>query len=114
MKGMVFRYDFNKTLVPNIEYLRSCGICPSRIATYVCRAPLAYVIIEPEKLKDIVQRVDEMGVDRKSKMFMEAFKVMSCMSRKRWELKLQVFRELGFSEQNVLVAFRRMPVVFGS
>ncbi|WCJ18517.1 hypothetical protein M5689_000862 [Euphorbia peplus] len=103
----------NKILLPNLEYLKSCGICSSWIATYVCRAPLTYTI-KPTKLKDIVQRVNEMGVDRKSKVFMEALKVMSCMTRESWELKLKVFRELGFSEQNVLVAFRRMPSVFGS
>ncbi|WCJ38788.1 Mitochondrial transcription termination factor family protein [Euphorbia peplus] len=113
VNGRVFEYDLNETLVPNVEYLKSCGICPSQIATYVCRAPLTYAI-KPEKFKDIVQRVDEMGVDRKSKVFIEAFKAMSCMSRESWELKLQVFRELGFSEQNILVAFRRVPAAFGS
>ncbi|XP_065869522.1 uncharacterized protein [Euphorbia lathyris] len=104
-------YDLNRTLLPNLEYMKSCGICSLQISAYVCRFPLNYVV-EPEKLRCIVQRVDEMGVDRKSKMFIEAVRVMSSMTRENWELKLKLFRDLGFSEQNILVAFRRTPQAF--
>ncbi|WCJ31491.1 Mitochondrial transcription termination factor family protein [Euphorbia peplus] len=111
--GTCLIHDFNATVVPNIKYLKSCGICSLQIASYVCNPPM-FLVLKLEKLKGIVQRVDKMGVDRKSKMFIEAVKVMSNMSRENWELKLDVFRELGFSEHNILVAFRRMPSVFGS
>ncbi|WCJ18242.1 Mitochondrial transcription termination factor family protein [Euphorbia peplus] len=111
--GRVLGYDLNKTLMPNIEYLKSCGVCSTQIPTYVSLYPLRFVV-KPEKLKDIVQRVDEMGVDRKSKMFMEAVRVMGSFTKENWELKLLVFRELGFSEQNILVGFRQMPTVFAS
>ncbi|XP_065869861.1 uncharacterized protein [Euphorbia lathyris] len=84
-----------------------------QIARYVCRHPL-FFICKPERLELTVKRVDEMGVDRKSKMFIEAVRVLSCISRENWELKLKLFKELGFSEQNILVAFRRAPHVFGA
>ncbi|WCJ18215.1 Mitochondrial transcription termination factor family protein [Euphorbia peplus] len=109
----VLEYDLNKTLMPNIEYLKSCGVCSTQIPTYVSRYPLRFVV-KPEKLKDIVQRVDEMGVDRKCKMFMEAVRVMCSFTKESWDLKLRVFRELGFSEQNILVAFRQMPSAFAA
>ncbi|WCJ17911.1 Mitochondrial transcription termination factor family protein [Euphorbia peplus] len=110
--GRFLRYDLEKIFVPNIDYLKSCGICPLQIASYVCRCPL-FFLHKPEKLKVFVERVDAMGVDRQSKKFIEAFRVLSSYSRENWELKLQLFRELGFSEHDILVAFRRAPHVFG-
>ncbi|XP_065872942.1 uncharacterized protein [Euphorbia lathyris] len=93
------------------EDSQTTEITDFQIATYVCRFPLNY-LVEPEKLKGIVQRVDEMGVDRKAKMFIEGVRVMSSMTRENWELKLKLFRDLGFSEQNILYAFRVYPGAF--
>ncbi|WCJ24740.1 Mitochondrial transcription termination factor family protein [Euphorbia peplus] len=105
------RRDLDKTLIPNIEYLKSCEICELQIARYIYRAPTTF-FIQPDKLKDFVKRVDEMGVDRQSKMFLCAVRAVSSMSRKNWELKLKLFRELGFSEQEILDAFRVAPQGF--
>ncbi|XP_065870724.1 protein SEEDLING LETHAL 1, chloroplastic-like [Euphorbia lathyris] len=109
--GWLLDRDLDRTLVPNVEYLKSCGICSLLIDSYVCQAPLLF-LANQDKLKGFVQRVDEMGVDRKSKSFFQAVRVMSCMSRENWELKLKLFRELGFSEQNILAVFRKYPQAF--
>ncbi|WCJ18214.1 hypothetical protein M5689_000584 [Euphorbia peplus] len=42
-----------------------------------------------------------------------SFSTKMSMSPENWKLKLDVFRELGFSEQDILVAFRRAPQSFG-
>ncbi|WCJ17917.1 Mitochondrial transcription termination factor family protein [Euphorbia peplus] len=111
--GRFLGYDFSRTVVPNIHFLKTCGICSLQIAWYVSRYP-SFFLTKPEKLKGVVQRADEMGVDRNRKMFIEAVRVMSNMTRESWQLKLDVFRELGFSEHDICVAFRRMPPVFCS
>ncbi|WCJ18934.1 Mitochondrial transcription termination factor family protein [Euphorbia peplus] len=108
---LLVRRDLDKALVPNIDYLKSCGVCPSLIANYVFRAPILFLATQ-DKLKGFVQRVDEMGVERQSYMFFQAVWVMSRMSRENWELKLQVFRDFGFSEHDILVAFRKYPPAF--
>ncbi|WCJ18921.1 Mitochondrial transcription termination factor family protein [Euphorbia peplus] len=100
--------DFDRTVVPNVEYLKSCGICSTQIARFI-HLSLVTFVSKPENFKDIVKRVDEMGVDRKSKMFPYAFRVMGSMTRKNWELKLKLFREIGFSDQNISNAFTRAP-----
>ncbi|XP_065870725.1 transcription termination factor MTERF8, chloroplastic-like [Euphorbia lathyris] len=103
--------DLERSLVPTIEYLKSCGICSLLIDSYVCRAPLIFLSSQ-EKLKGLVQRVDEMGVERESRMFFQAIRALGSMSRENWELKLKLFRDLGFSEQNILYAFRIYPLAF--
>ncbi|WCJ17914.1 hypothetical protein M5689_000299 [Euphorbia peplus] len=109
--GRFLMYDLERIFVPNIDYFKSCGICPLQIASYVCRRPLLF-LRKPGKLKVFVERVDEMGIDRTSKIFIEAVRVMGNMSRENWQLKLDIFRELGFSEHHILVAFRQIPPVF--
>ncbi|WCJ18873.1 Mitochondrial transcription termination factor family protein [Euphorbia peplus] len=101
-------YDFSRTLLPNVEYLRSCGICSLRIASFVCGSQTVF-FTKPEKFQGIVKRVGEMGVDRKCKVFLYAVQAMGSMSRENWELKLQLFRELGFSEKNITHAFAVAP-----
>ncbi|WCJ18216.1 Mitochondrial transcription termination factor family protein [Euphorbia peplus] len=109
--GWLLDRDLDRTLVPNIHYLKSCGISSSLIAKYVCRVPLVFLATQ-EKLKGFVERVDQMGFERQSNMFFQAVRAMSCMSRENWELKLQVFRDLGFSEDDILAAFRKYPLAF--
>ncbi|WCJ18923.1 Mitochondrial transcription termination factor family protein [Euphorbia peplus] len=110
--GFIARGNLDTTLLPNVEYLRSCGVCSLQIAEYIHHS-LVNFIINPEMFKLIVKRVDEMGVDRESKKFLGAVRVMGSMSRKNWELKLKLFRDLGFSEKNISNAFRVSPQAFG-
>ncbi|KAF2291531.1 hypothetical protein GH714_025361 [Hevea brasiliensis] len=66
-----------------------------------------------DNMKDFVRRVDEMGVDRKSKVFLPAIRVMSSITEENWDHKLKLLRELGFSEENILSVFRRVPQALG-
>ncbi|TYI38350.1 hypothetical protein ES332_A02G020500v1 [Gossypium tomentosum] len=86
--------DLQKTMMPNIEFLRNCGICSSQIVSY------------------FVERADALGFDRKSNMFLAAIRMLSSMSEENWELKLKLFRKLGFSEDDIMSTFRRTPQVF--
>ncbi|XP_008242513.2 PREDICTED: uncharacterized protein LOC103340836 [Prunus mume] len=65
-------------------------------------------------LRVLLKGVDEMGFDRKSKMFLYAIRIMSSMTLETWELKVKLFQSLGFSENDILVAFRRAPQVFAT
>lgn len=53
-----------------------------------------------------------MGLDRKSKMFLSGIRVVGSMTEENWELKLKLFRRLGFSEEDILSTFRSRPQVF--
>ena len=59
-----------------------------------------------------VKRVDELGMDRRSKGFLNAIRSISSMTVENWELKLELFRSLGFSEDDIVSVFRKAPQVF--
>ncbi|KAL3845811.1 hypothetical protein ACJIZ3_003214 [Penstemon smallii] len=46
-------------------------------------------------------------------MFIHAVRVVSSMSNKTWEIKLKTLRNLGFSEDDILRVFRKVPLVLG-
>ncbi|XP_041017098.1 uncharacterized protein LOC121259537 isoform X6 [Juglans microcarpa x Juglans regia] len=71
-----------------------------------------FFLHKPESIQAFVKTVDGMGFNRKSKMFLSAIRTVSSMSEENWELKLELFRSLGFSEKDILDVFRRVPQVF--
>ncbi|KAL0366423.1 UNVERIFIED_CONTAM: hypothetical protein Sradi_3532400 [Sesamum radiatum] len=64
-------------------------------------------------MKTCVDKVDKMGMDRSSRMFIHGLRTIGTMSYKTLELKFRTFRELGFSEDDIAAAFRNAPLVFG-
>ncbi|XP_059629823.1 uncharacterized protein LOC132272747 [Cornus florida] len=109
--GRLLTFDLVKTLIPNVDFLKSCGICSSQIARCVCTYPTTFTL-KPTKIRECVKRVDEMGIDRKSKLFLHAIRAISSMTKENWELKLELLKSLGFSEDDILSVFRRQPKVF--
>ncbi|XP_059629850.1 uncharacterized protein LOC132272774 [Cornus florida] len=107
----LLRYDLAKTMIPNIELLKSCGISSSQITQCLYTFPRDF-LHKTTRIRENVKRVDEMGIDRKSKMFLIAIRAISCMSKDNWELKLVLFKSLGFSEDDILSVFRRQPQLF--
>ncbi|EEF48484.1 uncharacterized protein LOC8263052 [Ricinus communis] len=111
LSGWFLKHDLERVMMPNIDYLKSCGISSSQIVKYVYNFP-RFFLMKPESIKGFVKRVDEMGFDRKSKMFLPAIRTMSSMTVENWELKLKLLRDLGLSEENILSVFKRVPQAF--
>lgn len=78
----------------------------------MCLTSLDFLFIGLRQLKHFVQRVDNMGFDRKSKMFLPAIRTISSMRMESWERKLKLVRCLGFGEGDILLMFRTVPQAF--
>ncbi|XP_044510587.1 uncharacterized protein LOC123229076 [Mangifera indica] len=109
--GWFLKSNLEKTMIPNIEILKSCGIANSQIARYIYSFP-RFLLQKPESIRYFVKRVDEIGFDRKSKMYLPAIRVISSMNRELWDRKLNLFKRLGYSDDHILSIFRSTPQVF--
>ncbi|XP_059629842.1 transcription termination factor MTERF5, chloroplastic-like [Cornus florida] len=109
--GLFLCYDLAKSMIPNIEFMKSCGISSSQITHHLCKYPRLF-LHKPTMIRENVKRVDEMGFDRKSKLFLEAIRIISSMTIENWKLKLVLLKSLGFSEDDILSVFRRQPQFF--
>lgn len=111
ISGWFLKRDLEKIMMPNIEFLKRCGVSSSQIVKFVFNFP-RFFLLKPESLQDFAKTVEEMGFDRKSRMFLSAVRTKSSMTEENWALKLKLFRSLGFSESDILDTFRRLPQVF--
>ncbi|GAA0142659.1 hypothetical protein LIER_03504 [Lithospermum erythrorhizon] len=103
-----FQYDLEKTLIPNIEFLNSCGISLEQLTRHIFNFP-RFFLLRPESVKKYVQRVDEMRFPRKSKLYIYAITCLASMSVVTWERKLEVIRSLGITHDQIFVMFQRKP-----
>ncbi|KAH6782389.1 hypothetical protein C2S51_007682 [Perilla frutescens var. frutescens] len=104
--------DFEKNMLPNVELLKSCGVSMEQISTICCHTPRLF-LSNPEVVRKYADQVDELGVNRSSKVFVYAVAVVGSMPNGKWEQKLQAFRDiLHCSEDDILRVVRHTPQVF--
>ncbi|KAL0432712.1 UNVERIFIED_CONTAM: hypothetical protein Slati_2605500 [Sesamum latifolium] len=111
--GRFLKTNLGKNLVPNVELLKNCGVAMEQIIRVMYHFP-RLLSCKPEVMKTYVDKVDKMGMDRSSRMFIHGVRTIGTMSDKTLELKFRTFRELGFSEGDIAAAFRNAPLVFGA
>lgn len=103
--------DLEKSLVPNLEFLKSVGIPMERILFLLYTYPRT-LLIKPDVMRKSVEKAEEMGFDKSAKLFVHALRMIASMSKEMWQLKLQSFQEIGFSESDTLTMFKKFPPVF--
>ncbi|XP_058079388.1 transcription termination factor MTERF2, chloroplastic-like [Magnolia sinica] len=105
----LFSSDLNKTMRPNINFLRELGVPNSRIAKMVMTQPRT-LMQKLDSLREITERVAAFGFERGSLLFMWAIHAMCSLSKSTWAAKVKLLKSLGWSEENVFDAFRRVPM----
>lgn len=111
VSGTFLKCNLKNTMLPNIELLKSCGINEDRIIRQIFSFP-RFCLHKPENMRKFIHKVDELGCDRDSKMYLHAIRTVASMSEDKWRLKMDFFQKLGFSEKQILSMFHRRPQVF--
>ncbi|KAL8513993.1 hypothetical protein ACS0TY_013199 [Phlomoides rotata] len=102
--------NFQNTLLPNVEFLKSCGIPMERIQMIFIGYP-GSLTVKPELMRKFAEKAKGMGLNPTSLNFVYAVSVFTKMSDEALKMKLQAFRQLGFSDIDVLAMFRKEPMV---
>ncbi|KAG7539243.1 Transcription termination factor mitochondrial/chloroplastic [Arabidopsis suecica] len=106
--GWLLGTDPNLFLLPNISYLKTCGIVGSQLASLLRRQPRIFNVPE-EKLRGYVSRALELGFNLNSRMLVHAVLSLSSLSEKTFDRKLKLFVANGFSEDEITDIIRRSP-----
>ena len=69
--------------------------------------------MKPELLKETVQRAEELGVERSSRMLSRALAVVAFVDKEVIDRRIQLLHNLGFSKDDVLAVVRKQPLVLG-
>ncbi|KAL4197649.1 hypothetical protein AMTRI_Chr04g252110 [Amborella trichopoda] len=55
---------------------------------------------EPSRLKQLTEKVKKLGIDPGSKMYPHVVAIMSSMSNKTWQRKIELFKTFGWSKED--------------
>ncbi|KAH6756748.1 hypothetical protein C2S53_000838 [Perilla frutescens var. hirtella] len=103
--------DLDKQMLPNIEFLKSRNVDMEQIIRCM-HSFTRFLLQKPENVRKQAEKAEELGAQSSSKMYIHAVRVIGSMSDEAWERKLQTLRGLGFSEDEILKAFRKCPPIF--
>ncbi|OVA06462.1 Mitochodrial transcription termination factor-related [Macleaya cordata] len=104
----VLKHHPGKSLVPNIGYLQDQGVPQSNISRLLITQP-GSLLTNADRFKEIVEEIKGMGLDPLKTAFVIAIHGLTSMSKSTWEAKLDVFRRWGWSEDEIVTAFRKQP-----
>nr|XP_009381810.1 PREDICTED: transcription termination factor MTERF2, chloroplastic-like [Musa acuminata subsp. malaccensis] len=107
--GWLFFSSVEKTLHPNLKFLRDeCGIPEERLSV-VLRSRPQLITNKPKSLRALVARADELGMPRQSRMFVWTLDVLQMLRKERFEAKFELMRSFGWSESEFSSAVRKAP-----
>ncbi|CAN6195675.1 unnamed protein product [Urochloa humidicola] len=111
MKGCnsLLTLDLDRVVKPNIAFLHQCGISVRDIAQ-LCSTSVWFLTLNPELLKEVVQRVEELGVPRTSRVFMRAVSALAHTTKEKDTSSLELLKStLGCSTSEVAIAVSKRP-----
>lgn len=101
----------DKVILPNISLLmKDCGISGARILKILKRSSWV-VSRSTSSLQELIDRVEELGFNRDSRMFEYALCVLSKYKRSTVASKLERFARFGWTVEEILRAIRLAPVL---
>ncbi|KAK1369189.1 Mitochodrial transcription termination factor-related protein [Heracleum sosnowskyi] len=102
--------DNQKSFLLNTNSLIALGVPPSQILKLVktCRG----LFCKPhDKFRKAVFKLKDMGFDLKSSYFLNAIHTMCFVSDSTWESRCLLFRSFGFSNDEILSMFKKLPQI---
>ncbi|CAN6480043.1 unnamed protein product [Victoria cruziana] len=103
--------DIRDGLGPNIATLKEFCVPNSQIAMLLTRDPLL-LAGKNSFFRKFVEKAEKMGVSSDSGLFVYAMYTVRSMSSATLDRKIELLKGFGFSAEDVLSMFRRVPSVF--
>ncbi|CAL5085643.1 unnamed protein product [Urochloa decumbens] len=104
--------DLDKVARPNVAFLRQYGLNISDIVG----ASMYYTrlfTMNPELLKEAVQRVEELGINCGARMLRQALPVVAFTDKDVLAKRIRLLHNTGFSKDDVLTVAKKRPEVLG-
>lgn len=102
-------FDFKRIIQSNIDVLVGEGVPSRTIARLIVLQPRT-IMQKVDRIVYAVKTVKELGFEPKAGMFVHALRVMVSMNDSTWKKKINVLKSFGWSEEEILTAFKRHPL----
>lgn len=102
-------FDFKGTMQSNIDVLIGEGVPSRHIARLIVLQPRT-IMQKVDRMIYAVNKAKELGIKPTAPMFVHAIRVMVSMNDSTWKKKINILKSLGWSEKEILTAFKRDPL----
>ncbi|KAE8691591.1 hypothetical protein F3Y22_tig00110889pilonHSYRG00162 [Hibiscus syriacus] len=92
----------------NISFLREKGVPESMLVNKLIVHPRIFAV-NPEKFRTTAEGVEKLGFDPLKQYFLIALQALIQISKSTWERKFNVFKQWGWSDEDVISAFEKYP-----
>ncbi|CAN4116371.1 unnamed protein product [Withania somnifera] len=93
----------------NVLLLKNSGVSDVKIKQLVLKYP-NYLTQKPEWIKDLLHRLEnDFRIPLHSPMFPYGFHTLAAQKKSRCEEKIGIFKSFGWSNDEVLMVFRKLP-----
>ncbi|KAL1825860.1 hypothetical protein ACET3Z_012638 [Daucus carota] len=94
---------------PNVKLLKEVGVGMRYIGQIIYRKP-RFMNINHDRFKTVVYELLEMKFDPSRAHFVAALSVRLAMSNLTWAHKIEVYKRWGWTEHEIMSAFRQNPI----
>ncbi|XVF82933.1 hypothetical protein PTKIN_Ptkin16aG0091300 [Pterospermum kingtungense] len=104
----VLTRDLKPVFSPNLAILQECGVPESFVRTHLVIRPRMFAE-NHDKFRRTAEEVKKMGFDPLRQLFLIAFQALIGTSKSLWEKKSIVFKQCGWTDEDVVSAFEKYP-----
>ncbi|KAJ4960655.1 hypothetical protein NE237_020565 [Protea cynaroides] len=97
------------SIQPNFSVLQDQGVPKRLISMLLVTCPVAFTQ-RHDRFNEIVKEITGMGLDPSQSTFIKAIRTMVSLSKSNWKSKFELYKRLGWSENELLMAFRKQPM----
>ncbi|KAK4711281.1 hypothetical protein R3W88_005794 [Solanum pinnatisectum] len=97
----------------NLLLLKNYGVPDERIKKLMLRNP-SYITQNPERIKGLLHRMEnDFLVPRDCSSFIYGYQVLNSQNKSKLEKKLEIFKSFGWSDDDILEMFQKLPFCVG-
>uniref|UniRef100_A0A0D9WNH3 Uncharacterized protein n=1 Tax=Leersia perrieri TaxID=77586 RepID=A0A0D9WNH3_9ORYZ len=111
MNSSVLSINIEQVIKPNLVVLQQCEITITNLPFY---AFMSRVMCRPTKhLEQAVVLANKFGLKQGTRMFSMAVVIFAILSQEKLTKRLQLFKKLGWSQDDLSLAVKNMPNILG-
>ncbi|KAK1318224.1 hypothetical protein QJS10_CPB04g00607 [Acorus calamus] len=103
--------DLHNLMGSKIGLLQDHGVPNSRISAFIKRKPRCFLGVHLDRFTEALTKVKAMGFEPSSSFFDVAIGTITGISESHWEEKFELYRSFGWSEDDILSAFKKQPQI---
>ncbi|KAK1294213.1 hypothetical protein QJS10_CPA16g01298 [Acorus calamus] len=103
--------DLHNIMGSKIGLLQDHGVPNSRISALIKWQPRCFLQVHLDRFTEALTKVKAMGFEPSSSYFNVALVSITSISESNWEEKFELYRSFGWSEDDILSAFKKQPQI---